>query len=265
VSGKVKHTGKAKNGCAFSGCGALLFFFVAIVTLVPFSVSCTGGRNEDGQAHLQASIVNDRKKLFSGELAYLPYALGKVGDSFTYEVELTAIGENKSSNWPPDYDQGTPWPVPQLRKFQVGGVQGATLSTGSSGVKIIPLADSQTEQVIAEPGDTARWMWKITAEEPGDHELLLTVVTYQGNSNRALATLNPPIRVFLTVEDTVSHRFETMKGFLIAFGVVSGGVITTLLGVFTFRTQLIEFTREKRTQWQERRRDSQSNDKSGYL
>ncbi|MFI7499530.1 hypothetical protein ACIBVL_13675 [Streptomyces sp. NPDC049687] len=264
----VRRSEQVENGCAISGCGALLFILVAIVAIIPFGASCspaTVGPDGDGQAEFQASIVDDRKKLFSGELTYGTDVVAKVGDSFAYEVELTAIGENESSTWPPDHAQATPWPPPQRRNFQVGGVQSASLSSGSSSVKIESLSDAQTKQVIAEPGDMARWAWRISINEPGVYELLLTVVTYQGNSDRALAVLTPPITVSLHVEDTMSHRFESMKGFLAAFGVVVGGAITALLGAFAFRTQLIEFTREKRAQWQERRRGPQDDSRDGFL
>ncbi|MGW2568957.1 hypothetical protein [Streptomyces sp. NPDC001537] len=48
-------------------------------------------------------------------------------------------------------------------------------------------------------GDTAEWRWSVSA---GDYELALVVTTFQGDTDRALETLHPPITVHLTVHNT---------------------------------------------------------------
>ncbi|MGW1809199.1 hypothetical protein [Streptomyces sp. NPDC002078] len=53
-------------------------------------------RQRPGQADSQTSIVDDRKHLFDGSLAYDPSVSVSVGDSLTYDVRLTARGAKSS-------------------------------------------------------------------------------------------------------------------------------------------------------------------------
>lgn len=201
-----------------------------------------------GQADLQSSIVDDRKHLFDGSLAYDPSVSVSVGDSLTYDVRLTARGEKSS--------HGTAQAALVTRAFQVGGVEEAALSAGDADVRVVSLTPD-VKQVIAQPGDLAEWQWSVSAGEPGDHDLALTVTTFQGDSDRALDTLAPPISVHLSVRDTWSHRFASMQDGLYT----AAGIAGALAGVYALRAPLTELVRGRREARQQRSEDRDD----GYL
>jgi hypothetical protein len=192
-----------------------------------------------GQADLLASVVNDRKHLFDGSLAYDPSVSVSVGGSLTYDVRLTSRGEKSS--------RGTAQVALVTRAFQVGGVEEATLSAGDSAVRVV-LLSPRVKQVIAQPGDPADWQWSVSATEPGDYDLTLTVTTLQGDSDRALDTLTPPITVHLTVHNTWSHRFASMQNWLYA----AAGSAGALAGIYALRAPLTELVRGRREARQRR-------------
>ena len=142
----------------------------------------------------------------------------------------------------------------------MGGVEGATLSSASGSVHVKLLADTGTKQVIAEPNDAAEWQWSVSPSQPGDYELVLVLTTYQGDSDRALDTLTPPITIHLSVSNTWSHMINSIQNYLIALG----GVAAALAAVFAFRAPLVEFTRQRRNSWREGRRDPED-ERDGYL
>ncbi|MEU6257111.1 hypothetical protein [Streptomyces sp. NPDC047043] len=200
-----------------------------------------------GQADLQASIVNDRKHLFDGSLAYDPAVSVNVDESLTYDVRLTARGEKSSGK--------AAQAALVTRTFRVGGDEGATLASGSRQVRIVLLGDG-SKQAIAQPGEDAEWQWSVSADEPGDYDLALTVTTYQGESDRALDTLHPPIKIRLSVQNTWSHRIDSMNDWLIT----ASGIATALIAIYALRAPLTEFVRTRR---EARRQRNQSRD--GYM
>lgn len=199
-----------------------------------------------GQADLRASIVNDRKQLFDGSLTYTPDVSMPVGRHLTYDVVLTARGE-KSSHRALRAALAT-------RAFRVGGWQGAGLSSDNPAVKVS--METTAQQAIAAPGESAYWKWSVTADEPGDYDLYLTVITYQGRTNRALETLDPPIDVRLTVRDTWSHRLASMRNWLFT----AAGMAGALVGLYALRAPLTELVRGRR---EARKQRNESRD--GYL
>ncbi|MEU6141434.1 hypothetical protein ABZ848_13840 [Streptomyces sp. NPDC047081] len=203
------------------------------------------------QAFFQARIVDDRKQLFAGILTFRSHASTDVDDTVTYAITLLALGEQDSRS-----SQAHPVGT-ETRKFQVGGIEGASLTPDSSGVEVKPLADTKTKQVIAQPGDIIRWQWTVAANEPGNYDLVLELTTYQGDSERALATLTPPITIHLSVHNTFSHRVSSMRNGLIAWG----GVAMALAALFAFRTPLISFVRSKN----EARQEKRSRGQDGYM
>lgn len=205
----------------------------------------------DDQASFQADVIDDRKQLFAGRLTYESHISTAVDDSATYSISLTALGEEETDAKKPLQ------PAKETRDFQVGGVEGAKLTPTSRKVKVAPLADAKSKQIIAEPGDSADWLWSVTASEPGNYELMLTLTTYQRDSDRALATLTPPITVHLSVSDTWPHRIDSMRTSLIAWG----SVAVALTALFAFRTPLTAFARTRRDAWREQR----NRGKDGYL
>ncbi|MGW6904199.1 hypothetical protein [Streptomyces sp. NPDC054940] len=237
----------------FTGLAWVLISLGSLAVLAASSVTFlldSGGPPTSDQADFQAKIVDDRRKLFDGSLTYRSRISASVDDSITYSIELTALGEAAAQKLNPE-------PATETRSFQVGGVEGASLTATSSHVRVVRLTDSKTRQVIAEPGDTAEWRWSLTAAEPGSYDLVLGLTTYQGDSDRALDTLTPPITVRLQVENTWSHRIDSMRNWLIALG----SVAAALLALYAFRAPLTEFAQARR----EARRERAGGRDDGYL
>lgn len=235
----------------FGGCSGVRRSIAACGCLLLLLTACGGAPDEKrlgpglSQTDLLASIVNDRKQLFDGSLAYAPSVSVPVGGSLRYDVVLTARGETSR--------RATRTAV-QTRVFRVGGMQGARLTPYSRQVRTVLL--SEARQPIARPGDSALWEWSVSADEPGDYELGLTVITYQGGTKRALETLNPPIDVHVKVRDTWSHRFTSMRDWLFT----AAGIAGALVGIYALRAPLAELVRERR---EARKRRDESRD--GYL
>ncbi|MET7474315.1 hypothetical protein ABZT17_08150 [Streptomyces sp. NPDC005648] len=226
---------------SIAACGCLLLLLAAC--------GVPGGEKSVGpglsQADLRASIVNDRKQLFDGSLAYTPSVSVPVGGSLRFDVLLTARGEKSR--------HAARAAVP-TRVFRVGGMQGAMLTPYSREVRTVML--SEARQPIVRPGESALWEWSVSADEPGDYDLGLTVITYQGETDRALETLNPPIDVRLKVRDTWSHRFASMQDWLFT----AAGIAGALAGIYALRTPLADLVRGRR---EARSRREESRD--GYL
>ncbi|MEV6944816.1 hypothetical protein AB0N07_22970 [Streptomyces sp. NPDC051172] len=197
-----------------------------------------------GQAALEASIRNDRKHLFDGSLTYTPDISMSVGGRLTYAVVLTARGEKSSRR--------AAQAALETRVLRVGGWQGAGLSADDPEVKTV--LHGPEKQPIVAPGENAQWQWSVSADEPGDYDLALTVITYQGNTNRALETLDPPISVHLKVYNTWSHRFSAMRNWLYT----AAGIAGALVGIYALRaplTELVQGRREARKQQRDENRD----------
>ena len=227
VTGTGSGTGVKKRTAA-AWCLVLLLMLGLAACGVPDDMGSGAGL---GQADLLASIVNDRKHLLAGSLAYTPNVSMSVGGRLTYDVILTARGEKSSHR--------TAQTALETRVFRVGGWQGAGLSADSPDVKVV---SQSRNQPIAAPGDTAGWQWSVSATEPGDYDLALTVITFQGRTDRALETLHPPITVHLKVYDTWSHRFTSMRNWLYT----AAGIAGALAGIYALRAPLTEIVRGRR-------------------
>ena len=228
-----------------------------LLLLLTLGLAACGVPSESGagaglsQAALEASIRNDRKHLFDASLTYTPDISMSVGGRLTYAVVLTARGEKSSHR--------TAQTALETRVFRVGGWQGAGLSADGPDVKTV-LHGSPQRQAIDAPGENAQWQWSVSADEPGDYDLALTVITYQGETNRALETLSPPIKVHLKVYNTWSHRFTSMRNWLYTAAGISGA----LIGVYALRAPLTELVQGRR-EARQRRDENRDEDRDGYM
>jgi hypothetical protein len=252
----TKAASTVRTGAAVAGCLSLLLVLA----------SCgTGGDSASpdatsGQADLLASVRNDREHLFAGSLSYATSVTVSVDDTVTYDVRLTARAENAS--------HGTTQRVAATRTFRVGGVEGAALTSASQDVRVVLRGDQQREQVIARPGELAAWGWSISASEPGDYDLGLTVTTYQGRSHIALDTLAPPLTVHLRVRDTWSHRWNSTLDSVGTWGGIGAALTTITAVVVACRDRLTALLRARRESWRARgqQRDAGvDEERQGYL
>lgn len=243
-----------RKTAAVAGCLSLLLVLA----------SCgTGDSGEppdatSSHADLIASVLNDRKHLFAGSLSYATSVTMSVDDTLTYDVRLIARAKNAS--------RGTTRPAAATRTFRVGGVEGATLTSTGQDVRV--RTPPRPTQVIAKPGDKAAWWWTVSASEPGDYDLALTVTTYQGYSNVALDTLSPALTVHLTVRDTWSHRWNSMLDSLGTWSAIAAALMTITGVVVACRDRLTALLRARRASWRERGQQpgtGTGEERDGYL
>ncbi|MFE9879506.1 hypothetical protein [Streptomyces sp. NPDC005784] len=190
-------------------------------------------------------VSNDRKTLVPGGFLFPDSASSAVGGSTSVSVELWMDGKSVGHTGP----SVSPPAGSEIRHIPVGGVEGASLTSLSSEVKIRPLFDSSVKQIVTQPTDSAVWEWAVSATEPGTYKFVLRITTYQGESNRALATSHP-VTIFFHVTNTVSHRVSWVRGELVAWG----GVAAAVVALLAFRTPLLAFARARRDSVLERRR-----------
>ncbi|WP_405884138.1 hypothetical protein OG762_39795 [Streptomyces sp. NBC_01136] len=242
----------AKGGTRSHGPWGVLLALGLLVTLSTLSGCGTPGSPIHDQASFQDTVANDRKQLFDGRLDYRSRLATPVGEPRTFRIVLTALSDEAS------HRSRSARPHMETRSFQVGGVESASLTSTSPDVRIEPIAEARGKQVIARPGDRADWWWSVSASEPGDYDLFLVLTTYQEDSDRALYTLTPPITVRLRVDETWSHRVDSLLNTILAWG----GAAVALTALLAFRAPLVAFVRTRRNARQERIRDS---NRDGYL
>lgn len=204
------------------------------------------------QTTFMVDVNRDRKTLVPGSFWHPSSARSAVGESTSIAVGLQIDGKGVGQTGPAT----SPPMGSKIHHIPVGGVEGASLTSPSDEVKIRPLFDLNVKQIVIRPPDWADWEWAVSASEPGDYTLVLRITTYQGQSNRALAT-SRPISIHLHVANTVSHRVSWVRSELVAWG----GVGAAIVALLAFRTPLLAFVRARRDSLLERRRQGQD----GYM
>ena len=190
-------------------------------------------------------VSQDRKTLVPGGFQFPDSASSAVGRSTSIPVKLWMEEEGPGRTGPP-----TPPPAgSKIGYIPVGGVEGASLTSPSNEVEIRPLFDSSVKQIVTQPTDQAEWEWAVSASKPGKHKLVLRITTYQGESNRALAT-SRPVTIHFRVTNTVSHSVNWVRGELVAWG----GVAAAVVAIVAFRTPLLALLRARRDSLIERQR-----------
>ncbi|MEU6223544.1 hypothetical protein [Streptomyces sp. NPDC047042] len=234
-------TGRARGG---GGIRPLLALGLFLVVAVGALSACDSPASRT-QAAFQADVASDRGQLFAGRLEYRSRLSTGVGEPRTFRINLTALSDEAASRSTLDET------LTETRSFPVGGVEGAALTATDPDVRVALLTDVEARQVIVRPGDAVEWWWSVSSNEPGDYELLLSVTTYQGDSDRALATLTPPITVRLHVGETWNHRLDAMLSTIVTWG----GAAIALTALLAFRAPITTFVQTRRSARQERTHD----------
>jgi hypothetical protein len=122
-------------------------------------------------------MVTDHRKLDRGVLAYSALAAMQARQAASFEVEVTDVGRGpetsafirQSRGWTVDRQN-----VPTSGTVRVQIICSAELACASR--------TSSARQAILRPGRSATWAWDITARSPGDAQILITAVSYRGDS-----------------------------------------------------------------------------------
>ncbi|MDX3451509.1 hypothetical protein PV396_06005 [Streptomyces sp. ME02-8801-2C] len=234
-------TGRARDNGGIRPLFALGLFLVVAVG----ALSACDPPGPRTQAAFQADVASDRGRLFAGRLDYRSQLSTGVDEPRTFRITLTGLSAEAASRSTLDET------LTETRSFPVGGVEGAALTATDPDVRVTLLTDVEARQVIARPGDAVEWWWSVSSNEPGDYELLLSITTYQGDSDRALATLTPPITVRLHVDETWDHSLDAMLSTIVTWG----GVAIALTALLAFRAPITTFVQTRKSTRQERHRD----------
>jgi hypothetical protein len=225
--------------------GVIAVFVIVVASALPGASLPTRRPSPPPQVSLQSSIVNDREHLFNGVLTYEPPSPMPVDNTQLLEVQLIAVGQDPSAvRIPYGHIVGS-------RSLRVGGVEDATLSARGGGVQISSVGP--TRRLIGQPGDMVSWTWEITPMQPGMYTLELVVVTYQGESDNPLSIVNPPIPITLNVTDTLSHRVNSVKGWIIGFSAFLAAVAIILT---FFREQVFGLLPKRKKKEKEQKEQS---------
>jgi hypothetical protein len=174
---------------------------------------------ETRQIEYRSSLAENRSALVPGTLRYPGRVRVDAGSPATLTVTLD-LGVPPTGG---DAD-----PPSRTEEVLAGGIVGARL-VGDGEVEVE--SQSPERQPVAVPGDEGRWRFAVTAPDPGDRELALTLVTYLAATDEPLATSGPYV-VEMDAGATLGYRLRQAGGLvtgLLAFAGVSGGVAITWL------------------------------------
>jgi hypothetical protein len=130
-----------------------------------------------GRQIFTMKMVTDHRKLDRGVLAYSALTAMQARQAAPFEVEVTDVGRGpetsafirQSRGWTVDRQN-----VPTSGTVRVQIICSAELACASR--------TSSARQAILRPGRSATWTWDITARSPGNAQILITAVSYRGDS-----------------------------------------------------------------------------------
>lgn len=154
-------------------------------------------------------IIEARRGLFQGRLAYTDIEKATAGDSQSFSVTVSG------DDLPPPTRSPDPT---RSREIPVGATIGARFHCSGAGATCT--ANSSERQSVLTRGDSAVWHWTVETPSAGEVTTALTVTVYYRNTTIVLAEPRPVIQ---TVE------VEDDRGFLD----VLGGFWQWLIGLLT--------------------------------
>jgi len=184
--------------------GAWALAGVVMVTLAA-GCSAAGHAASPGQGPgaqiFTMKMVTDHRRLDRGVLAFSGLTAMQARQAAAFDVEVTDVGRGP----------GTSAFTPQSRGWTVDRQNVPTGGTVS--VQIVCSAElactprtSPARQAIRRPGRSATWAWDITARSPGNAQILITAVSYRGDS-RVVAS-QTSVAAGVTVRSTPLYTLE---------------------------------------------------------
>jgi hypothetical protein len=145
-----------------------------------FLTSCAGSPGpQPGQDIYTARLRQDEQSLDRGVLTYSPIGTIKTTVTTQFEVVVTDVGRGlqrvslTKSNGMAVCQQDVP----------TKGVIGAQIVGGEN---LTWRQQSSSRQLVLERGDSATWVWEVTAGAPGPAKLMLRLDTYDRGSGQTL-------------------------------------------------------------------------------
>jgi Superinfection immunity protein len=146
-------------------------------------------------------MVTDHRRLDRGVLAYRALTTMQVRQAASLEVEVTDVGRGPETSAFARQSRG--WVVDR-QNVPTGGSVSVQIACGA-GLTCMPRT-SPARQAILGPGRSATWTWNITARSPGADQVLITAVSYRGDS-RVVASQTSAAAV-VKVQSTPLYTLE---------------------------------------------------------
>jgi Superinfection immunity protein len=154
-----------------------------------------------GRQIFTMKMVTDHRKLDRGVLAYSALTTMQAQQDVSFEVQVTDVGRARETTAFTRQSRG--WVI-DAQNVPTGGTVSVQIACGA-GLACVPRTSSP-RQAILRPGRSATWTWNITARSPGDDQVLITAVSYRGNS-RVVAS-QTSVAAVVKVRSTLLYRLE---------------------------------------------------------
>ncbi|MCX5122036.1 hypothetical protein OG992_33270 [Micromonospora sp. NBC_00362] len=180
-------------------CGGTAVIAILVDPVRPASHVDNGSK----QYAYQATVQNERRDLFKGELHVVTDRRVKVTDWFDVRVLICGPANTDDLCVSPSGTGGTP-SNPEINDADVrlGGRVGVTLATADSAVEIKNLVTAQDNtQPLTDPTDAGLWVWDVRAKEPGEYTLRASVFVLSAETNQELVP-RETVSINLKVERT---------------------------------------------------------------
>ena len=214
--------------------GGIAAYFVRALAYhsVPESSSASRSESADpgpGQDIYAARLRQDEQSLDRGVLAYSPIGSLKTAAITQFEVVVTDVGRGRPTAQLATYNGMTIYqqdvPTGGIVGIQIVGCENLTCQQQSS-----------ARQPVLVRGDSAVWIWQITAGMPGPAKITLRVDTYDQGSAQTLHEEIFPVNAEVTPSPAYNHEQRhqaiTSMAKSIAGDIVTiGSVATAILAI----------------------------------
>jgi len=177
----------------------------AVMVTLAAGCSAAGHATSPGQGPgaqiFTMKMVTDHRRLDRGVLAYRALTAMRVQQAASFEVVVTDVGRGPETSAFTRQSRG--WTVDR-QNVPTGGTVSVQMAC-SAELACTP-GTSSARQAIRRPGRSATWTWDITARSPGDAQILVTAVSYRGDS-RVVAS-QTSVAAGVTVRSTPLYALE---------------------------------------------------------
>jgi Superinfection immunity protein len=146
-------------------------------------------------------MVTDHRKLDRGVLAYSALTTIQARQAAVFQVQVTDVGQGPETNAFTRQSRG--WVV-DAQNVPTGGTVRVQVACGA-GLGCTPRTSSP-RQAILHPGQSATWTWNITARSPGADQVLITAVSYRGDSS--VVASQTSVTTVMKVQSTPLYSLE---------------------------------------------------------
>jgi Superinfection immunity protein len=217
---------------AWALAGAVMAMLAAACGAASHTTSQSTG---SGQQISTMSLIKAGRALDRGVLTYSKLAILQVGQTTSFDVEVTDVGKGAGRSGFAPESRGRLVAPHDLPAGRIVSVQ----SICSEGLTCTPRS-SATRQTIAGPGRSATWRWEVTARSPGEARIVLTATAYGRKSKIVLdkTSVMLQVKVQSTPLYVLQTGFDTKKGavvFLASGMLAVAGTLGAVLGLLRKR------------------------------